>query len=42
MYSGLGEYIEFSTPISPFQIKEGGNGQLSVRNIEDWLTEVEV
>lgn len=46
MESSLGEYIEFPQIIDPFMVKDKKGGdpnepQALVRNIEDWLTEVE-
>lgn len=45
MYSNMGEYIKFPNEISPFLVKEslkrGGPQEISVRNIEEWLGEVE-
>ena len=35
MFSAMGEYVRFQTEVSPF--KEGGE----VRNVEEWLTDVE-
>lgn len=37
MYSSMGEYIKFVNEIDPFNRETN-----EVRNVEDWLTEVEV
>jgi hypothetical protein len=46
MESSMGEYIKFPQEIDPFMVKEKRGGDPNeppalVRNIEDWLTEVE-
>lgn len=41
MYSSMGEYIQFTSIIDPFnRVPETGQAG-DVRNVEDWLTEVE-
>jgi len=46
MESNMGEYIKFPAEVDPFMIKEKraqdpNEPPALVRNIEDWLTEVE-
>ena len=37
MYSSMGEYVEFVSPINPFSAENPSE----VRNVEDWLSDVE-
>lgn len=42
MYSSMGEYIEFNLTIDPIKRSdESGQSISEVRNVEEWLTEVE-
>jgi hypothetical protein len=38
MYSNLNEYLEFPEVVEPFHLVDGS---YQVRNIEDWLGDVE-
>ena len=37
MYSAMGELVKFNDPINPYE----KDNPTQVRNVEDWLTEVE-
>ena len=41
MYSSMGEYIQFLSVIDPLKRQEGQEISTEVRNVEDWLFEVE-